>query len=191
MLPSSEYDLTNNEYVGAGTHRVIEGTVNFQNIEDYTPDGTRVAQKGGQFTDSIEMGPGRGATQIKAVDAVDDSGNIIKLMGPTTVITPFEYMRSQVEANTPNMLYVHKELEKQNEDIYYYEQRKRDISKEKAEVMTSGAIAKGSAEKPFEVNEDTELSGIKNDPNVFYTWPNGIKESGADIYKRENEPTKK
>jgi hypothetical protein len=196
MVPSAEYDLLNNQYIGVGNHRVIEGTINFQNIESYTPDGIRVAQKGGQFTDVADLGPGRGTTQIKPVQAVDDSGNIVELMGATTVMANFESMKAQIEGNIPNTLFVHQKLDEMNypnPNRPDYGPRRTTEKVDKANAASQGytGAVQGTKDKPYSADSISDTNGVKNDPNVFYQWSNGVIESGAEMHKRLAETKKK
>jgi hypothetical protein len=185
MIPTAEYDLTDGK-APVVRGRYIEGTVNFQSTESYQPEILRTAQKGGKIT-PYSLGEGKASTQVKPVQAVDESGQIVELIGNTTILTPFELMRGQIEANIEHMDYVHKELEKRN--LPFADRREYtnalDPGYTGGKKESIGAGTGLPTTDAIEVPDDADLSFFKNDPNVLYNYGGKIL-SGAYIHQNTN-----
>lgn len=107
MKPTSEYDIPT---IGAGVikGRYIEGKVNFQSAEPYTPNVIRNVDK---VPTAIDQG--KTTTQVIPATAEDVyTHEKITLFGETTILTPFDNMKTTMEASLPNLGYVHEQLEK-------------------------------------------------------------------------------
>jgi hypothetical protein len=165
----AEYDLTD-EGMAVVKGRYIEGKVNFQGTEPYTPSNERALTKAGELMGTYSLGEGKASTQVVPVKAVDNVGNVVELIGETTVLTPYESMKGQVEANIPYMQYVHEKLE----TITYPAGGRRNFD------PMGNATREGS--KVIVPPDDATLDFFKDDPNTYYNWGGQIL-SGAYIHK--------
>jgi hypothetical protein len=160
MIPTAEYDLVD-EGMPVMKGRYIEGKVNFQGTEPYTPSGDRALTSKGQLVGTYNLGEGKSSTQVVPVEATDDAGNVVKLMGETTVLTPFESMKGQVESSigtTDAIQYAHKKLE----SVTYPNGGRRNFD------PMGNATKEGS--KVVIPPDDADMSFFKDDANIFYNW---------------------
>jgi small nuclear ribonucleoprotein (snRNP)-like protein len=172
MIPTAEYDL-GDEGMPVMKGRYIEGKVNFQGTEPYTPSGDKALISKGQITGTYNLGEGKSSTQVVPVEATDDAGNVVKLMGETTVLTPFESMKGQVESSigtTDAIQYAHKKLE----SVTYPNGGRRNYD------PMGNATKEGS--KVIIPPDDADLSFFKNDANTYYNWGGKIL-SGKFIHE--------
>lgn len=166
MIPTSEYDLVDdNMPVEKG--RYIEGKVNFQATEPYTPENIKPTDVKGEYQ---TVGQGKSSTQIKPVKAVDDAGNVVELTGETTVLMPYALMSGQIEANIPHARYAHEQLDK----MTYPSGGRRNYA------PMNNAIKPGAT--TIVPPDDATLDFFKDDPNVFYNWGGKVL-SGAYIHQ--------
>jgi hypothetical protein len=166
MIPTSEYDLTD-EGMAVERGRYIEGKIDFREVVPYQADTTRPIISKGKKVGEYDTGEARETTQIKPVQATDDAGNVVELFGEVTILTPFETMKGQVEANIPAMQYVHEQLEKAT----YPQGNRRPFSP--LHSATGGVITPP---------DDATLDFFKDDPNVLYRWGDQVL-TGAYIHK--------
>lgn len=164
MIPTSEYDLTD-EGGAVRRGRYIEGKVTFQATEPYTPNVIRSAGETGSYQVVDE---GKTTTQVKPVEAVDDAGNVVQLFGETTILTPYETMKGQIESNIPYASFAHEQLDKKT---YPQGGSRRPFDPQRN--ATSGVIVPP---------DDAKLDFFKDDPNVYYRWGDKVL-SGAYIHK--------
>jgi len=172
MIPTAEYDL-GDEGMPVMKGRYIEGKVNFQGTEPYTPSGEKALISKGQVTGTYNLGEGKTSMQVVPVEATDDAGNIVKLVGETTVLTPFETMKGQVESSigtTDAIQYAHKKLE----SVTYPNGGRRNYD------PMGNATREGS--KVVIPPDDADLSFFKNDANIYYNWGGKIL-SGKFIHE--------
>jgi hypothetical protein len=165
MIPTSEYDIID-EGGAVKRGRYIEGKIHFQATEPYTPDITKTINKM-----PIAIGEGRTVQEIKPVDAVDDAGNVVQLFGETTVLTPYEIMKGQIEANIPYASYAHEQLNK----VTYPSGGRRNFDPNRN--ATSDVIIPP---------DDATIDFFKDDPNIFYRWGTKVL-SGAYIHKNAGQ----
>jgi hypothetical protein len=172
MIPTAEYDLVD-EGMAVMRGRYIEGKVNFQGTEPYTPENERALTSQGKLVGTYSLGEGKASLQVVPVKATDDMGNVIELVGETTVLAPYETMRGQIEANiglTDAIQYAHKKLE----TMTYPAGGRRNFD------PMGNAIKEGS--KVIVPPDDATLGFFKNDPNIYYNWGGQIL-SGEYIHK--------
>lgn len=112
MNPASEYDITQ-EGSGLMRGRYIEGKVTFQSSQPYTPQLVRTASSQGQITDAQVIGEGKTTAQVAPVKARDVYTNEeVQLFGETTIMTPYDNLKTTMEATLPNLGFVHEQLDK-------------------------------------------------------------------------------
>jgi hypothetical protein len=152
--------------------RYIEGKIHFQESEAYTPDGERALIKGGKLTGTYSLGEGKTSTQVKPVEAVDiDTGEIINILGETTVLVPFETMKGQIET-MPHMQYVHDKLDKLDRWPY----------NDKANA--------GVTENIINVPDGAKLDFFEDSTDKQYRWGDKVL-SGAYIHRNAREKNDK
>jgi hypothetical protein len=171
MQPTSEYDVMDPK-ASVVRGRYIEGTVTFGDTEEYTPSGERTVNKNGTITQT-STGDGKSSVQVSPVNAVDDNGNVVPLLGTITVAFPYQTMKGQIEGSIPYMNYVHKQLEKNYEPFYGQTRENLD--------NTPNAIKPGSRVVPVPPN--AKMSFFQDDPNVIYNYQ-GVNISGAELWKK-------
>jgi hypothetical protein len=162
MIPTSEYDIVDD---GGAVRRgrYIEGKVTFQSSEPYTPDITRTVGKV-----PVKIDEGKTTTQIKAVEAVDDAGNVIQLFGDVTILAPYETMKGQIEANIPYATFAHEQLDKKT----------YPLGDERRPFDPQNNATRGVIIPP----DDADMGFFKDDPNVFYQWGDKVL-SGQYIHQ--------
>lgn len=107
MKLQSEYDIVD-QNKGVPRGRYVEANLNFQSTAPYNSTIYRNV-KG----IPVDMGETKGVTQVLPTKVEDlDTHEELDLMGPTTVLTPYENLRTIVEANVPYMGFVHDQIDK-------------------------------------------------------------------------------
>jgi hypothetical protein len=166
MIPTSEYDLTD-ENMPVSKGRYIEGKVNFQSTDIFTPSVLKPTGEPGQYQ---QVGEGKSATQVQSVKAIDDAGNVVELTGETTVLVPYDIMKGQIEASVPYAKYAHEQLDKMT-----YPSGGRRNYDPKGNAVKAGSTV-------IVPPDDADLSFFKDDPNIFYNWGGQVL-SGEYIHK--------
>jgi hypothetical protein len=159
MKPTAEYDIPT---IGAGIikGRYIEGKVNFQSSEPYVPDIIRNVDK---VPKSIDQG--KATSQIVTAEVEDIyTHEKVKLFGETTILVPFDNMKTTMEATLPNLGYVHEQLEKR----VYPEGGRRSVD-----------VGKGY----IELTDDMSIDDII--PEETYIR-NGKKITGKELWDKFN-----
>ena len=175
MSMVSEYNIQESyKSIGLVPDRYVEVRLDVQSTQPYTPEIYRTA-KGMPIT----MGEGKAGTQtvpstLQVLNSPDPS-ETLDMIGPTTVLVPFDELKTMVEANIPYMKDVHDELEKQP-------------SRESAFLPNTS-----SKEPPVQVDvipitSDTSVDDI--DPNKSYTY-NHKRYKGQEIIDLYNSKNKK
>jgi len=216
MVPTSEYDITK-EGSGVMRGRYIEGKVKFQSSEPYAPGIIKPTDVKGQYQVVDE---GRSTTQVKSATVQDAvTGEELQIFGETTIMTPYDNLKTTMEATIPNLGYVHEQLDK----MTYPEGGRRGFplsneNKPEAVVLTNGVNIKEikpdlmylkdgktiSGKELWNNEESRKEFGIKSDkfipitdgmdiedikPDLMYTR-NGKIISGQELLDRYNAQNK-
>jgi hypothetical protein len=168
MKLQSEYDITE-QSSGVARGRYVEANVDFQSTAPYNSTIYRNV-KGVP----VDVGETKGVTQILPVTLEDlDTHETIEMIGSTTILTPYENLKTTVEANVPYMGFVHDQLDKQT-----YPNGSR---------RTYG-LSNETSSAPTPLTDAMTINDVK--PDVMYVR-NGKTISGADLWKKHNESLNK
>lgn len=166
MMPKAEYDI------GLGAHpqikpdRYDEINMHLQSTEPYQVQ--RYYQMKGI---PIPVGDPKGSIQpVPALLRDVVTGMTYDVMGDQTILVDHTQLDKTVESEYPGMLYVHKKLQEQ---AYPHSEK--------------GNIPTGSKENPIKYLPGTDISKIKNDPNIWYINSNGKIATGAQLYNLVNK----
>lgn len=169
MQPTAEYDITK-EGTGVMRGRYVEGKINFQSSQPYTPPDVVLTGTGKNIQRTIMEG--KKTTQVVPSQVEDIyTHELITLLGETTVLTPYDNMKSTVEAVLPNLGYVHEQLDK------------RTVEGERR-AYSSGT----SNPEAIPLTDSMTMDDIK--PELQYI-KNGRVVSGTELWDKYNAQKKK
>lgn len=172
FTPNSEYDLADNDY-GIQRGRYVDGKMNFQSQDVFTPEQIRTASSKGQITDAMSIGDGRAMTQVQPTKIYDMlSQSEIEVFGETTVILPFDQIKGQIAGAIPHMGYVHENLEKQT----FPQGNRRTFGQDSTKGL-------GSKDNPISLSVTDGLDKVSKSSTMYYKFGDMVL-SGAEIHEK-------
>lgn len=180
ITPTSEYDITDPSS-GVERGRYVESSISFGSTGVYTPENVRINST---LDTQVSLGPGRGASENQPAVLKDAfTGETIEVYGESTILFPFDQMKSIVVANIPHMNYMHAQLEKA---FGPYTKRRENLDKGGTKHKSQATLV-----EPIPLNEGDGMDKVQDSPYIKYLWGGKVL-TGAEVWdKVGREPEKK